>query len=91
MNVYISTRILKEKFVAKYDVTAMSLVALGTLIIIFLSNKTQQIFTTTDILELLLAAKSVAYFVITIVGMISVKFFMPTLLTNLREFERACE
>ena len=84
MNVYISTRILGEKFVAKYDVTAMSLVALGTLIIISLSNKSQQVLTTTTILELLLAAKSVAYFAITIIGMISVKFFMPTLLTKLR-------
>ena len=41
MNVFISTRWLGEKFVPKYDVTAMVLVFLGTLVIVLLSNKEQ--------------------------------------------------
>ena len=39
MNVFISTRWLGEKFVPKYDVSAMTLVFLGTLVIVLLSNK----------------------------------------------------
>ena len=41
MNVFISTRWLGEKFVPKYDVTAMVLVFLGTMVIVLLSNKEQ--------------------------------------------------
>ena len=39
MNVWISSRFLGEKFVPKYDITAMLMVFFGTLIIILLSNK----------------------------------------------------
>ena len=39
INVFISNKYLGEKFVAKYDVTAMCFVVMGTLVIILLSNK----------------------------------------------------
>ena len=39
MNVWISNKYLGEKFICKYDVTAMCMVAMGTLVIIMLSNK----------------------------------------------------
>jgi hypothetical protein len=39
INIFISSKYLGEKFVAKYDLTAMSLVTMGTLVIIMLSNK----------------------------------------------------
>lgn len=38
-NMWISHKYLGEKFVAKYDVTAVCLVTFGTLVIILLSNK----------------------------------------------------
>jgi len=46
MNFIISWKYLGEKFVAKYDIAAMSLVTFGTLLIIMMSNKEQQTFTT---------------------------------------------
>ena len=55
MNVYISWRFLGEKFVPKYDVSAMLMVTFGTLIIILLSNKEQQTFETEEIVSLLIA------------------------------------
>ena len=80
-----------EKSVPKYDITAVLCVAAGTLIIILLSNKEQQKFTVTGILELLLAFRSVVYFLATIVAMISVKIVTPRLLKKLRLFEEDCE
>jgi len=41
MNFFISWKYLGEKFVAKYDVVAMSLVTIGTLFIILNANKEQ--------------------------------------------------
>ena len=41
INVFISWKYLGEKFVPKYDISAMLLVTIGTLIIILLSNKEQ--------------------------------------------------
>ena len=41
MNFYISWRYLGEKFVPKYDVTAILLVSVATLCIIVMSNKEQ--------------------------------------------------
>ena len=41
INVFISWKYLGEKFVPKYDISAMVLVTIGTLIIILLSNKEQ--------------------------------------------------
>ena len=40
-NIIIATKFLGEKSNAKYDITAVSCVAIGTLIIILLSNKEQ--------------------------------------------------
>ena len=77
MNVFISTKFLGEKFVPKYDVTAMVLVFTGTLIIILLSNKEQQTFTVDRILALMTTFGSVCYFATTIAFMISIKLFMP--------------
>ena len=41
MNVYISKRYLGEKFVPKYDITAVTLIGLGTLFVVLMSNKEQ--------------------------------------------------
>ena len=41
INMFISSKFLGEKFVAKYDVSAAALVSLGTLAIILMSNKEQ--------------------------------------------------
>ena len=91
MNVFISAKYLGEKFVPRYDITAMMLVFLGTLVIILLSNKEQQVFTTPDLLELLTSVKSIVYFSLTLFFMISIKCFMPSFLRKLKRFERDCE
>ena len=39
LNVFIAWKYLGEKFVPKYDLTAMSLVSCGTMVIILISNK----------------------------------------------------
>ena len=51
MNVFISWKWLGEKFVPKYDVTAISLVFAGTLFIVLLSNKDHQTFDTDALLK----------------------------------------
>ena len=91
MNVFISVKWLGEKFVPKYDVTAMMLVFLGTLVIILLSNKEQQTFTVDRILDLMTTPGSIIYFATTFALAISIHIFMPKLLRKLRQFERDCE
>ena len=91
MNVYIANKYLGERFVPKYDLTAMAFVVAGTLTILLLSNKEQQIFTTPTILALLTTPRSLVYFGITVAGMISVPFWVPRMLKALRRFETACE
>lgn len=91
MNVFISVKFLGEKFKPRYDVTAMTLVFLGTLIIVLLSNKEQQTFTVDRILNLMSTIGSITYFSITLILSISIHLFMPTLLKKLRQFESDCE
>ncbi len=71
MNVYISWKYLGEKFVAKYDVSAMTLVFIGTLSIILISNKDQESFPLSKLLPLLCSPQSLTYFAITILGILS--------------------
>ena len=66
-----------EKSSPKYDITAVLCVAAGTIIIILISNKEQQTLTVSGILELLLAFRSIVYFLATIFTMISVKIVTP--------------
>ena len=80
MNVYISHRFLGEKFVAKYDLTAVTSVTLGTLVIILVSNKEQQVLTADKIVSLCLSPGSLIYFAVTAAGMLSLRFWMPLLL-----------
>ena len=91
MNVFISTVWLGEKFVPKYDISAMILVFTGTLVIILLSNKEQQTYTVDRILSLMSSFGSIMYFATTIAFMISIRLFMPTMLAKLKKFERDCE
>ena len=79
-NIVIATKYLGEKFSAKYDIAAVCCVAIGTLIIVLLSNKEQQVFTVPTILELLTAFRSICYFLATIAAMIAVKILTPKLL-----------
>ena len=90
-NIIIATKYLGEKFSAKYDISAVTCVAIGTLIIILLSNKEQQVFTVGTLLELLTAFRSICYFLATIAAMVAVKLLTPRLLSKLRLFEQDCE
>ena len=91
MNVYISWRFLGEKFVPKYDLSAIAFISVGTIIIILMANKEQQIFTLTTIADVLSEPRSVVYIVTTIAQWFGVRFCMPILLKKLRAFEKDCE
>ncbi len=71
INVYISWKFLGEQFVPKYDISAMILVFIGTLTIILISNKDQEAFPLSKLLPLLGSFASLAYFAVTIAGMVS--------------------
>ena len=91
MNVFIAWKWLGEKFVAKYDVTAILLVFVGTLFIVLMSNKDQQEFTTNELLHLLSTPQSIAYFSITILLAICSHAVVPYVLKKLKAFELDCE
>ena len=42
MNVWVAWKYLGEKFVPRYDITALALVSLGTVVIVYVTNKEQQ-------------------------------------------------
>ena len=91
MNFYLSWKYLGEKFVFKYDGTAMILITGGTLLIVLMSNKEQQTFTTERIIHLLIEMRSLLYFAATIALGIVHNWLVPVLLKNLRAFETDCE
>lgn len=91
INMWISSKYLGEKFIAKYDVSAAGLVSLGTLAIILMSNKEQQTFPVDRLLGLLTSLQSLLYFAITLAGMATLRFWMPLFLRKVREFESDCE
>ena len=66
MNVYIAWKFLGERFVPKYDWTAIAFISIGTLIIILMSNKEQQIFTLPTILDVLTEPRSIFYILLTV-------------------------
>ena len=55
LNMFISWKYLGETFKAKYDLSAVFMVTLGTLIILLLSNKDQQTFDVKDLNRLFIA------------------------------------
>jgi hypothetical protein len=91
MNVWISWKYLGEKFKPKYDITAMTLVTIGTLFIIINANKEQQTFTTDEIISLMTTTGSIVYFTVTISLAIVAHICVPLLLRSLKTFEQDCE
>ena len=91
MNVWIAWKYLGEKFVPKYDITAMSLVSLGTVVIVGVTNKEQQTFTSDELLSLLTSVPSLAYVSTTVLVACIGHAIIPVLLEKLRAFEQDCE
>ena len=91
MNVGLSIKYLDEKFVWKYDMVAIILVMIGTIMIILLSNKDRQVFTVQSLLETIMEPKSIAYLALTFVGCLSVPILTPYLLKKIRKFEQDCD
>lgn len=61
VNMILSTQILKEKFIWKYDLTAMSLIALGCLMIALTANTEQVTYSGEEITEMMLSLSSLIY------------------------------
>ena len=91
MNVFISWKWLGEKFVPKYDVTAIILVFAGTLLILLMANKDHQTFDTNALLKQLTTPQSLAYYGVTIILAITSHCLVPKILKTLKAFEADCE
>ena len=91
MNVWVAWKYLGEKFVPRYDITALCLVSLGTVVIVYVTNKEQQQFTIEELVGLLVALPSIAYVSATVLVACIGHAIIPVLLQRLRAFEQDCE
>lgn len=90
-NVLISTRYLGEKFDPKNDTVGLTLISIGSIVTVLLSNKEKQVLDLKQLVVLLTSAKSLAYFGTTVVVLNLGKLATPLLLTKVRAFEKDCE
>ena len=60
-NTFLSIRYLGEKFVWKYDVPALTLMSLGALVIVLVSEADEKKFTPEEIKELLTSLQSIIF------------------------------
>ena len=91
MNVWVAWKYLGEKFVPRYDITALCLVSLGTVVIVYVTNKEQQQFTIEELVGLLVTLPSIAYVSATVLVACIGHAIIPVLLQRLRAFEQDCD
>ena len=86
-NIVLSVKILDEKFVWQYDLTAMFFIIAGTMSIIFQANLEQKSFTGEEISELLFSIRTLIYLVLSLIFVIVDKIALSKMLEKLRLFE----
>ena len=87
VNMILSTKVLGEQFVWKYDLTAMFFIAIGTITIVLQANTQPVVFSGELIKDLLLTARTMFYLSICIVLFIADRFTLSRTLNQLRRFE----
>ena len=90
VNIILSIHILNEKFIPKYDLTAMMLIIGGSMTIVCLSHTEQVTFTPEEIKSMLLQAKSICYIAFALILIVGEKKMMQYFLEHLRDFESDC-
>lgn len=90
-NVFLSTMILEEKLVWRYDLPALTLIAAGSILIAFNAHTEQVDFTPAQIYELLLCPRTVIYTIFCLVMLICEGSVFTCFLAKVRQFERDAE
>ena len=91
VNMILSTKVLGEKFIWKYDLTAMFFIAIGTITIVLQAHTQPVSFSGESIKDLLLTARTMFYLSICIVLFILDRFTLSRTLNQLRRFEANAE
>ena len=90
-NMILSTKVLGEQFIWRYDLTAMFFITIGTITIVLQANTKPVSFSGEDIRDLLLTFRTIFYLSICIVLFIADRFTLSRTLNNLRQFEAEAE
>ena len=91
MNMLLSINVLGEKFVCRYDLTAMILIATGSVTIVMNAHTEQVNFSADDIHNLLIEPRTIIYLIICVLLFTCESFMMKYFYRNLREFEQDCD
>ena len=88
VNMVLSTQILKEKFIWKYDLTAMSLIALGCVMIAVNANTDQVSYNGEQIAELILSPSTIIFGSVGLVMLLCESCMLSSFLDRVRTFEQ---
>ena len=88
VNMLLSVHILGEKFIWKYDLTAMIFIASGSIIIATQAHTEQVDFTAEEIRDLLLKADTIIYLAVCICLFLGESAMLRYFYGRLREFEQ---
>ena len=88
VNMILSTRLLGEKFIWQYDVTAMVLIAIGSISIVLNANTEQVNFTPDEVRDLLLTPRTMIYTGLCFGSFVAENFMLSRFYSKLREFEQ---
>jgi hypothetical protein len=86
-NTFLSIRYLGEKFVWKYDVPALTLMSLGALVIVLVSEADEKKFTPEEIKELLTSLQSIIFNSIQCALLIGTMVYLNVFLLQIKKFE----
>ena len=86
-SMFLSIKWLGESFIPKHDVTAVVLISLGCASIVINVNTDPIEFTADEAIELITSGRSVAFFLMTIVGYLITALVTKCFLEALRRFE----
>ena len=86
-SVLLSSVVLKEQFIPKYDLTGLSLILAGCILIVLNANKTEQEFTGEQAIDMLLSARSLIYIATCLAAVFITNLSLGKFLRNLRRFE----
>ena len=87
ISVILSICVLKEKFIAKYDLTGLLFISAGCTLIVIYANKETSTFSGEETIELLLSARSLIFIVTIACFIIFNNFMLNAFIRKLRLFE----
>ena len=85
--IVLSTQVLGEKFILRYDLPALIFISAGCAVLVLNANMVQKSYTHDDVIDVLTATRTICFFSVSVICTWLLFGLIRTMLKGLRRFE----